>query len=200
MTDQTEIEKAVLQSAIEVVRKGEGALFVIGSAEYETLLKQKFLEFSVFDPGAEKTLVGLAIVDGAVIIDTEGNVKEYGALIKNTVPFVGFGTRHAAAVTASRTATVILCSEEDRKVKVFKEGSLVLQLDALEKGIEKRVPEVVGLFHNPHVGTILESIGAGVISTAAVSVLAPAVGIMFVPGVIVFSGGYWAIKKLIGKK
>ncbi len=200
MGDETlkKIEEHVLKSAIEVVRKEEGALFVIGEVDYDVLLGQKFQPFSVFDPGAVKTLVGLAIVDGAVIIDAQGNVKDYGALIKNTQPFKGFGTRHAAALTASNNGnTSILCSEEERKVKIFKKGKLIMQVDALQRDIEKKVPEISNLLESNDVKSLLESLGIGFVGTAAVSVLAPAIGVAFIPGVLVFGGGYFAIKKLL---
>jgi hypothetical protein len=196
------VEKKVLEAAIQICRKGEGALFVIGSCDYELLLQQRLHEFSVFEPGAIKTLVSLGTVDGAIIITTEGIVKDYGANIKNISPFPGFGTRHAAAVTASKQngSTVVLCSEEDRKVKIFKDGRLVVQVDGLEKNIDLRVPDIVNLLHAPNVRTMFESIGAGIIGTAALSALMPSLGIVFIPGVIVFSTGYWAISKIFDER
>jgi hypothetical protein len=193
------IEQIVLKSAIEVVRKGEGSLFVIGEGvKYERLLHQKLKPFSVFDAGAEKTLVGLAIVDGAVIITPEGIVKEYGVLIKNTRAFKGFGTRHAAAVTAAKSGnTVILCSEEERKIKIFRSGRLVMQVDALEKGIEKKVPEISTMLESGEVKDLLASLGMGFLGTIGVGALVPALGVALIPGVIVFGGSYYAIKKLI---
>lgn len=198
-TRKKAIEQIVLKAAIEVVRKDEGALFVIGEGvKYERLLKQKLKPFSVFDPGAEKTLVGLAIVDGAVIITPEGIVKEYGVLIKNTRAFKGYGTRHAAGVTSSKNgSTSILCSEEERKIKIFRSGKLMMQIDALEKGIEKKVPEISTMLESSEVKSLLESLGMGFIGTLGVGALAPALGIALIPGVIVFGGSYYAIKKLI---
>jgi DNA integrity scanning protein DisA with diadenylate cyclase activity len=185
-----EIEEVILRVAIEITKKGEGALFVIGEkVEYSKLMKQKLKSFSVFDNGAEKVLKGLAVVDGAVIISKEGKVVDYGVLIKNAKPFIGFGTRHAAAVAASGSGnTVILCSEEEKKIKIFRNGRYIMQVDALEKGIEKKTPQIA---------TMLETIGAGFLGTFGAAALVPTLGLALIPGVIIFGGSYLAIKKML---
>ena len=197
-----QVEEKVLNVAIEVVKKGEGALFVIGGdVTYDRLLKQKFEPFSVFDPGAEKILLGLAVIDGAVIIGRDGAVRDYSALIKDTKPLTGFGTRHAAALTAAKEDNiVVLCSEEERKIKIFRKGKMVMQVDALQKNIEKEVPEISNMLESPEVKSLLESVGAGFIGTIGVATLAPALGISLLPGVIIFGGSYFAIKKLLEKQ
>ena len=186
------IEEKILKVAIEIAKQGEGALFVIGDkVEYERLLKQKFEAFSVFDKGAEKILKSFGIIDGAVIIDKKGIVKEYGVMIKKARAFVGYGTRHAAAMTASKKRnTAILCSEEEQKVKIFKNGKYIMQIDALQKNVEKSVPRI---------STMLESLGAGLLGTIGAASLAPALGIALIPGVLVFGGSYYAIKKILKK-
>jgi len=196
MTKSTElskkIEQAVIEAAIEIVKKREGALFVIGeNIKYERLIQQEFKSFNVLEKGARKVLVGLAMIDGAIIIDLEGNVKDYGALIKNSKAFAGYGTRHAAAVTASKKGnTSILCSEEELKIKVFKNGKYLMKIDGLEKGIEKEAKGIV---------TMLETIGAGFVGTVGVVTLAPTLGITLVPGVVIFGGSYYAIKRMLEK-
>jgi len=183
------IQEKVLEIAIELAKKGEGALFVIGDkVKYDLLIKQKMQKFNIFDNGAEKILKSLATIDGAVIINKNGDVIGYGAMIKKSKPYVGYGTRHAAAVTASEKGNVsIMCSEEERKVKIFRDGKFIMQMDALQKNIEKEIPKVA---------SFLESIGAGLIGVIGVSALAPALGIAFLPGVIIFGVGYYAIKEL----
>lgn len=186
------IEEVILNAAIDIAKNGKGALFVIGSnVKYEKLLKQRLEPFSVFSKGAEKLLKSLGTIDGAVIIDKKGKVIEYGVMIKGTKAFVGYGTRHAAAMTASKNNNiVILCSEEEQKVKIFKDGKYVMQIDALQKNVEKSVPRI---------STTLESLGAGFLGTIGVASLAPALGIALIPGVLVFGGSYFAIKKIIEK-
>lgn len=187
-----QIEQIVLKIAIEIAKSGEGALFVIGDdVKYEKLIPQKFSGLSVFDKGAEKILKGLAVIDGAIIINRKGKVIDYGVMIKKTKPFVGFGTRHAAAVTSSKNNNIaILASQEERKVKIFKNGKYIMQIDALQKNVEKNVSVI---------SKILESTGAGVIGTIGVATLAPALGIALIPGIIVFGGSYYAIKSFLKK-
>ena len=154
-------------------------------------MKQKFGKMSVFDKGAEKVLKGLAVIDGAVIINKKGELVDYGVLIKKARPFIGFGTRHAAGMTASKNNNIsILASEEERKVKIFKNGKYIMQIDALQKNVEKEVPLI---------STVLESTGAGLIGTIGTVTLAPALGITLLPGIIIFGGSYYAIRSFWDK-
>jgi hypothetical protein len=186
------IEEIVIRAAIEIAKTGEGALFVIGDkVEYEKLIKQRFEHVNVFENGAYKILKGLAVIDGAVVIDKRGNLVDYGVLIKKTKAFIGYGTRHAAALTASqRGNTAILVSEEERKVKIFKDGRYLMQIDALEKNVEKKVPMISG---------ILESVGAGLLGTIGTAAIAPTLGVALIPGIILFGGSYYAIKAFMEK-
>jgi len=188
-----EIEQKIIKIAIEIAKSGDGALFVIGDkVYYEKLIKKRFTKLNVFEKGVEKILKGLAVIDGAIIIDRKGNLIDYGALIKKTRPFIGFGTRHAAAITASKNGNIsILASEEERKVKIFRDGKYIMQIDALQKNIEKETPLV---------SRILESTGAGVIGTLGTAVLAPTLGIALIPGLIIFGGSYYAIKSFLEKQ
>lgn len=187
-----EIEQKLIKIGIEIAREGSGALFVIGeNVEYEKLIKHKFGKLNIFDKGAEKILKGLAVIDGAVIIDKKGNLIDYSVLIKKTKPFVGFGTRHAAGMTASKNGNIsILISEEERKVKIFKDGKYLMQVDALQKNVEKEIPLMT---------KVLESTGAGVIGTIGTAVLAPTLGVALIPGIVVFGGSYFAIKSFFDK-
>jgi DNA integrity scanning protein DisA with diadenylate cyclase activity len=185
-----QIEEKILGMSIELAKKGEGALFVIGeNIEYHSMIKQKLEPFNLFEKGSEKILRSLATIDGAVIIDREGNVISYGAMIKKTKPYVGYGTRHAAAMTASNKKNIaILCSEEERKVKIFRDGKFIIQIDALEKDVEKKIPEIA---------TVLESVGAGFVGAIGAAALVPALGIALIPGVMIFGGGYYAVRSII---
>jgi len=187
---QKKIEEKILKIAIEIAREGKGALFVIGDkVEKQRLFRQKFKPFSIFDKGADKVLKGLASIDGAVIIDKEGIVRYYGVMIKKTRALIGYGTRHAAAITASKNDnTSILCSEEERKIKIFRNGRYIMQVDALQKNVEKNVSGI---------SRMLETIGAGVIGTFGVATIAPSIGITLIPGVLIFGGSYYAIKKIM---
>jgi len=185
-----EIEQIILKIAIEIAKSGDGALFVIGdNINYERLMNHKISELNISDEGAEKVLKGLAVIDGAVIINTKGELVDYGAMIKNVKAFIGFGTRHSAAVTASKDNNIsILASEEERKVKIFKDGKYIMQIDALEKNVERKVSAV---------SEILESTGVGAIGAIGTVALVPTLGITLLPGIIIFGGSYYAIKSII---
>src|SRR3989344_6047110 len=102
-----QIEEVIIKIAIEIARNGEGALFIIGKkVDYAKLIKQKFTKLNVFEKGAEKILKGLAVIDGAVIINNAGNLVDYGVLIKKPKPLIGYGTRHAAAMAASKNENI----------------------------------------------------------------------------------------------
>ena len=73
-------------------------------------------------------------------------------------------------------------------MKIFKNGRYIMQIDALEKSIDKNLSKV---------GIFLESIGAGFLGTIGVVTLLPALGVTIIPGVIIFGGSYYAIKSFI---
>jgi len=187
-----EIEEKIIKIGIELAQSGEGALFILGeNIKYDKLIDKKFDELSIFDKGAEKILKGLAVIDGAIIVSKEGEIIDYGVMIKNSKPFVGYGTRHAAAMTASKNNNIaILVSEEERKVKIFKDGKYLMQIDALQKNIKKDAS---------YASKILESTGAGVIGTIGAVTLAPTLGVALIPGIVVFGGSYYAIKAFLDK-
>ncbi len=179
-------EKKLIEIALRIAKKGEGCLFVLGMPEYETLVEQKITGISIFDN--VKLVEGLAKIDGACIVTEKGILIAYGSLIKNTKAFANYGTRHAAAYTASKKGIAILASEEERKVKLFKNGKLVMQLDALEKDIENKAADAAG---------ILEAVGFGTLGAIGTTFLVPAIGISLLPGILVFGGSYYALKSLL---
>jgi hypothetical protein len=180
------IEKLLIDISIKIAKQGKGCLFVIkqGPLKYGLLMEKDIKAFDIFKN--ERRLELLAIMDGACIIDLKGNLIAYGAQIKNVKTLRGFGTRHSAAYTASHDNIAILASEEDRKVKIFKKGKLIMQLDSYEKNIEYKTKDAVN---------IMESIGAGTITTIGATVLAPTLGISLLPGIIIFGVPYFLIKK-----
>jgi len=188
------IEEKLITIGIELAKQKEGSLFVIVTGEqpkYQSLVNQNVNPFNILDNKNNKLLKSLATIDGAVIISKEGVLVAYGAMIKNIKAFKGFGTRHAAAISASHGKNIcILISEEQQKIKLFRNGRYIMQIDSLEKGIEKKI-------HN--ITTLFETLGAGFLGTIGVSVLVPALGISLIPGVIIFGGGYYAIKRILEK-
>lgn len=185
-----ELEETLVQVGLRIAKRGEGALFVVGDVRYRLLIDQSVPPFKASDN--PKLLESLALIDGAVIIDKKGYVKAYGAMIKSTSTIKNFGTRHSAAVTASKHKgnLVVIVSEEDKKVKILKEGKMIMQLDALQKDVEKSVPQAV---------RILESVGAGTLGTLGTSLLVPALGITLLPGVAIFGSAYY-LGKILSEK
>ncbi|MBS3074314.1 DNA integrity scanning protein DisA nucleotide-binding domain protein [Candidatus Pacearchaeota archaeon] len=185
-----EVEETLIKVALRVAKRGEGALFVVGEADYNVLVDQAVPPFKALDN--PKLLESLALIDGAVILDYKGIVMAYGAMIKTNSIMRNFGTRHSAAITASKKPgnLVVLVSEEDKKVRVLKEGRVIMQIDALQRGVEKSVPIAV---------QIMESIGAGTLGTIGTGLLAPSLGIALVPGVILFGSAYY-LGKLITQR
>lgn len=187
-----ELEKVLIDIAIKIAKREKGCLFVIknNGISYEPLIKQDVKPFNVIED--QRRLEALALLDGACIIDSKGLLIAYAAKIKDTKAFSGFGTRHSAGYSASlNNNTSILASEEDKKIRIFKNGKLVMQIDPLEKNIEYRTKEAVN---------ILESIGAGSIATIGTSLIIPTLGITLVPGIIIFGSTYYLIKLLRKKE
>jgi len=184
-----ELEKVLIQVSLRIAKRGEGALFVVGNVDYEPLIKQEIPPFNVVNN--PKLLESLALIDGAVIIDPSGFLKAYGVMIKTKKTFKNFGTRHSAALTAAQNNNlVIVVSEEDRKIRILKKGKMVMQIDALQRGVESSVSGAVN---------ILESIGAGTIGTIGSGLLIPSLGITLLPGIIIFGSAYY-LGKIISKR
>ncbi len=181
------LEETLVQVGLRIAKRGEGALFVVGKVKYKPLIDQSVPAFKATEN--PKLLESLALIDGAVIINPKGFVESYGVMIKSTETFKNFGTRHSAALSASKTKgnLVVIVSEEDKKVKILKEGKMVMQLDALQKDVEKSVDKAVA---------ILESVGAGTLGTIGTSLLVPSLGLALLPGVVVFGSAYYLAKVL----
>jgi DNA integrity scanning protein DisA with diadenylate cyclase activity len=186
------VEERIIEIALEIAKDGKGALFVIGDIKYKKLFESLVSDkTSVLDKKNFRLIKHLAQMDGAVIVDRRGTIKEYGAMIESKKSYSGYGTRHAAAISASIKNNIsILCSEEDKKVKVFKNQKLFLQLDPLTKDVNKSVPIAVSM---------LEAVGAGTLGTIGASAFLPTIGVSFIPGLLIFGGSYALIRKLFDK-
>ncbi len=182
-----ELQEALIQVGLRVAKRGEGALFVVGDVKHTTLVEQSVPPFDVTKN--PKLLESLALMDGAVILNTAGHLVSYGAMItgKKKV-FKNFGTRHSAALTASKSGNlVVLVSEEDKKLRILKDEKMIMQIDPNQKNVAQVVPEAVN---------ILESVGAGTLGAIGTSLLLPALGIYFLPGIVVFGSAYYLTKNL----
>ena len=185
--EEKSIEEALIEVGLRIAKRGEGALFVVGEAEYKPLVDQNVPPFRVIDN--PKLLESLALMDGAVIINKEGVMTAYGVMIKSRRTFKNFGTRHSAAMSASlvKSNLVVIVSEEDKKVRIMKNGKMVMQIDALQKNVEDSVSAAAD---------VLESVGAGTLGAIGTALLAPAVGLALLPGVVIFGSAYYLTKLL----
>ena len=75
----------------------------------------------------EETLVRLAGLDGATVVDRDGNLLAYGAIV-TSADSQHEGARTAAAKTLSLTALVVLKVSVDGDITVFREGRPVSTL------------------------------------------------------------------------
>jgi DNA integrity scanning protein DisA with diadenylate cyclase activity len=181
-----EIEETLIQVGLRIAKRGEGALFVVGDTKYDALVTQSVPPFDV--TANAKLLESLALMDGAVIININGFMKAYGVRIHTTKTLKNFGTRHAAGFSAATgNNLVVIVSEEDKEIRILKKGKMIMQIDALQKNVEKSVPEAV---------KILESIGAGTIGAVGTSLLIPTLGVAMLPGILVFGSVYYIGKRL----
>jgi len=188
--DINKIQETLIQVSLRIAKRGEGALFVVGEIEHKPLVDQSVPPFNVTKN--PKLLESLALMDGAVIIDKQGFMQSYGVRVKSTKVFKNYGTRHSAAISAAKGDNlVVIVSEEDKKIRILKKGKMIMQIDALQKDGDKSIPKAM---------QVLESIGAGTVGTIGTSLLLPALGISFLPGVIVFGSVYYLGKILHKKK
>jgi hypothetical protein len=186
------IEKQLINMASRIAKQGKGCIFVIKEfgVDYEPLIEQDIKPFSIFEN--EKRLEALAILDGACIIDLQGNLTAYCVKIMNTRVFSGKGTRHAGAYTASLSGNVVLmASEEDKKVKIFKQGKLVAQLDPLERDAESNAQIIVNYLND-----FWQSAGIGAVGALSISTFIPTLGLQVAPGILLF-GSVTFIYKLL---
>ena len=75
----------------------------------------------------EQTLVRLAMLDGATILDRAGRLLAYGAIVTSTGS-QHEGARTAAARTLSKTADVVLNVSVDGDITIFRDGAAITTL------------------------------------------------------------------------
>lgn len=193
MITRKDIEKSLIDICLKVAKNNKGCIIVLmdNPIEYEPLFPQDVIKFNII--GSERRAEALALLDGACIVNPQGEMIGYGMNIKNINTYKGFGMRHSSSYTASLKGNkVFMTSEEDKKVKIWQHGKIIMQLDALEKGIETKTSEAANM---------LESLGFGSLATISSTLLAPAVligaGIAIIPGIIIFGTAHYVAKQLV---
>lgn len=75
----------------------------------------------------QQTLARLASLDGATIVDRDGNLLAYGAIVASS-DSQNEGARTAAAKTLSQTADVAIVMSQDGDITVFRDGKAAVTL------------------------------------------------------------------------
>ncbi len=189
--DKEAIYNKLILIAQKIAEKKQGALFIIGPKQrlkgaFESLYPQIINPHPIDEQGINAVVEKLAELDGACVFTDNGDFLAFGARVKKSIPLIGYGTKHAAATgitTLIPEATAILVSEESGWIKIFKEGKIVVEMDA-QKTSPPLMDKVVS-FVTDNDTALLTAAGA---SAALVG---------FLP-VVVVSGTYLALKTASG--
>lgn len=184
------LNEEIIKVLLRISKRNEGALIVVGEADYKPMVEQEQVEsFNILNN--LKLFEILCLIDGAVVVKQNGMLEAYGVKIKSPLVWKNFGTKHSAGYSASvkEGTTAYVLSQEDSKIRIFKTGKLILEIDCKEKNIEKKIPEI---------NNIMESVGYGTIGVVGATLLAPFIGITIISGVTIFyvtTGVVYALKK-----
>jgi hypothetical protein len=149
----------VVQMVNDMANKKKGSFFIITkkdiSDKYECLYPDLFSgkKISIFNKETQTLLIALLELDGAIVVDNDGYIVDYGAKVKKTTILKGHGTRHSAARGISETKNVlaIISSEEDGRVRIFTNGELAAEINP-KTGKTKEFFEKIGeLFSRPDI-------------------------------------------------
>jgi len=146
-----EVFERVLRVALELANQGRegksvGGIFVLGDKEQilENTKQMIFNPFKGYEPdernilkaNLDDTLKEFSLLDGAIIINSDGVVEAAGAYISVSSSISedlpkGLGARHmaAAAITSIANAVSIVVSESTGDVTIFKNGSIVTRIE-----------------------------------------------------------------------
>ncbi len=146
-----EVFERILRISLELANQGRegksvGAIFVLGDKEevLNNIKQMIFNPFKGYEPeernilktNLDDTLKEFSLLDGAIIINSDGTIESAGAYISisslssDELP-KGLGARHmaAAAITALTNAVSIVVSESTGDVTIFKNGSIVTRIE-----------------------------------------------------------------------
>ncbi|MCD1294852.1 hypothetical protein CUJ83_07550 [Methanocella sp. CWC-04] len=162
------VMNVVLGVAKNISKSGEGALIVIAERSdidglYETHYPQFTSSYPVTEQGMNVVIEKLATIDGAVILTPKGELVAFGARLLRSTTLPGFGTRHAAAsgiTEAILNSTGVLISEESSWIKIFQDGSIMLEMDSSE--VNPNVMEKVAAFLTRSDTALLVSAGLSI--------------------------------------
>ncbi len=145
-----EVFEGVLSLAIELANQGRegkpvGTIFTLGDHEKVLQLSRQLVinpfhgypeqERNILDPNLRETIREFSAIDGAFVVRDDGVVMAAGrhlnaALEEGELPR-GLGSRHVAGagITAVTDAVAIAISESDGTVRIFKQGSIFMEIE-----------------------------------------------------------------------
>jgi DNA integrity scanning protein DisA with diadenylate cyclase activity len=145
------VVKTTLDLAINIGKEGRegepvGTLFVIGDSKrvlhhsrsmtFDPFRGYSDIEKNICNPDVHEGVKEVSLMDGAFIIREDGVILSGGRYISANVRGLtlpkGLGARHvaAAAITKTTRAIALAISESTGTVRVFKQGKIVLQINA----------------------------------------------------------------------
>ncbi len=145
-----EVFEKILSIALELANQGRegkavGTIFVLGDSEkvIENTKQMIFNPFKGYKPeernillvNLKDTLKEYSLLDGCIIIDSDGVIQAAGAYISTSANIEdipkGLGTRHiaAASITAVSNAISITVSESTGDVTIFKNGNVITRIE-----------------------------------------------------------------------
>lgn len=137
---EAEVIKTCMDLSIQNV--DHGCIFVIElsgkkatsyyAKVFQILKGQDCEPLSVLNEADKHIIKHLSRMDGATIISGKGEMREFGVTLKNPSTFFGHGKRHAFALGTSRLSNMvcILASEEDKHVRLFRDGVYLADIDS----------------------------------------------------------------------
>jgi DNA integrity scanning protein DisA with diadenylate cyclase activity len=145
-----EVFEGVLNLAVELAYQGRegkpvGTIFTLGDHERVLQLSRQLVinpfrgypedERNILDPNLRETIREFSAIDGAFVVRDDGVVMAAGrhlnaALEEGELPR-GLGSRHVAGagITAVTDAVAIAISESDGTVRIFKQGSIFMEIE-----------------------------------------------------------------------
>jgi DNA integrity scanning protein DisA with diadenylate cyclase activity len=147
---QPEVFEATLNLAIELAIKGRegkpvGTIFVLGDDERVMQLSKQMIinpfkgyteeERNILNPALKETIREFSALDGAFVVGSDGTVitagRYLGATADSTEIERGLGSRHlaAAGITSLTNAVAIVISESTGDVRIFKNGTTLMEIE-----------------------------------------------------------------------
>jgi len=193
--EELDIEKGVAKILVDIAmefgREKKGSMFVVTHSDikkyYKLLYPDLFSDrtVNIHDKSAQIVLKKLADLDGAIILDEEGNILAYGAQITKTLLYKGHGTRHSAALGISslpRTISIV-SSEEDGCVRIFRNGITFIEINPFTQTpptLSERIADLM-------TSSSIPLLGGGSLASVAL-------GVNPFVAAIVFTGSYIATR------